>query len=72
MKQSSHESQAESPRLPPGHGTAHVDDIVEESEKVNELGGRKVSDCHHRFPMPRASKGISRSRRRPEFALTLY
>ena len=25
----------------PGHGTAHVDDIVEE---VNELAGRKVGD----------------------------
>jgi DnaB helicase-like protein len=29
MKQSSHESQPESPHLPTGHGTAHVDDIVE-------------------------------------------
>ncbi len=29
MTQSSHESQLETPQLPPGHGTAHVDDIVE-------------------------------------------
>ena len=40
MKQSSHES-PEPAQPAPGHGTAHVDDIVEE---VNELAGRKVGD----------------------------